>query len=405
MFKLGGKCLAYHGPLLYEAKILKEWDVQNKKQIIWEEFDETDDEIELPDESLQNDKCYYIHYQGWKSSWDEWIGMDRIRPFDEENITLKKKLIQDAKDAKLLKQKKKHVGVPGRKRKSESPSLPNGKGINSGSNSNANTFNNNNFNGNSNSLRSNNSNGSNNSSNSGNNNSNNSHNSHNNSNSNLSNSNNNNSNGNNTSYNNTGHNNNNNSSNNSNNTLLNKFNSVQSKLILHIPTKLKSILVDDWELVTKDKMIIELPCHYTFDHIVNQFVLESSNDISMIQKYQLDEFIEGLREYFQEVLPRLLLYRLERLQYDELIIKKNTNDRKLYKTYGSIHLLRLISILPELMISTTMDEQSCQLIIKQCENLLIWLTLNIDKYYPKKNNILQGYVHTSSQYEGVALGL
>lgn len=399
MFKLGGKCLAFHGPLLYEAKILKEWDPQERRQIVWEEFDEPDDEVELPDESLQSGRCYYIHYQGWKSSWDEWIGMDRIRPFDEENILLKKKLIQDAKEAKLSKQKKKPPGVPGRKRKSESPSLPNGKG-------------NNNANGNANGINSNNSNNSTLRSNSSNSHSSNTHSSHSNSNNTPTNSTNNSNsssgssnNGNNSNHNNSFNNNTNNSSNSGNNIILNKLNTVQTKIILHIPTKLKSILVDDWELVTKDKMIVELPCRFTFDDIVNEFNTDSSTDIGMIQKYQLDEFIEGLREYFQEVLPRLLLYRLERLQYDEVIMKKNTNDRKLYKTYGSIHLLRLLSILPELVISTTMDEQSCQLISKQCENLLIWLTLNIDKYYPRKNNVLQGYVNTSSQYEGVALGL
>ena len=114
MFQLGGKCLAFHGPLLYEAKILKMWDPSTKTVTTWNsdpkdpkevEKDVIAEEDEIPPEII-NFPCYFIHYQGWKSTWDEWIGNTRIREFNNENVELKKKLASDAKEAKKLQEQK-----------------------------------------------------------------------------------------------------------------------------------------------------------------------------------------------------------------------------------------------------------------------------------------------------------
>lgn len=102
-FALGGRCLAFHGPLMYEAKILKIWDPSSKmytsipndkpggssqatKEIKPQKLGEDES---IPEEII-NGKCFFIHYQGWKSSWDEWVGYDRIRAYNEENIAMKK---------------------------------------------------------------------------------------------------------------------------------------------------------------------------------------------------------------------------------------------------------------------------------------------------------------------------
>lgn len=121
-FALGGRCLAFHGPLMYEAKILKIWDPSSKmytsipndkpggssqatKEIKPQKLGEDES---IPEEII-NGKCFFIHYQGWKSSWDEWVGYDRIRAYNEENIAMKKRLANEAKEAKksLLEQQKK----------------------------------------------------------------------------------------------------------------------------------------------------------------------------------------------------------------------------------------------------------------------------------------------------------
>lgn len=35
---------------------------------------------------------YYVHYQGWKKRWDEWVSPDRIMPINEENRALAAKV-------------------------------------------------------------------------------------------------------------------------------------------------------------------------------------------------------------------------------------------------------------------------------------------------------------------------
>lgn len=353
MFDIGGKCLAFHGPLLYEAKILRSYDGETKKMTNLEDENSESNDVEVPEE-LKDEDCYLIHYQGWKSTWDEWIGHDRIREYNDENIQLRKDLIQEARESKKqeqLKKKKRKAGSQNedskRMKSNNSTAAPTssssngssgsanaGTGVGSGSGTGGS------INGLSSSTLSSNTNGS--------------------------------------------------------------INTAVPKIILHIPNKLKSILVDDWELVTKDKKIIELPSAKPMSAILAEYEAEMNRDCkNLIQLSQRSEYLSGLKQYFNECLPRLLLYRLEKLQYDEKIVKKNINKKEdLCNIYGSIHLLRLISILPELISSTTMDKQNCQLIIKQSESLLLFL-LRSNTFADAQ----KAYVNTSSQYEGIALGM
>lgn len=52
--------------MLYEAKVM---DVQA---------------LEKPGEGWR----YKVHYKGWKNTWDDWVLVDRIRPFDDEHKEL-----------------------------------------------------------------------------------------------------------------------------------------------------------------------------------------------------------------------------------------------------------------------------------------------------------------------------
>ncbi|KAI9059368.1 MRG-domain-containing protein [Trametes sanguinea] len=74
-FTVGERVLCYHGPLIYEAKVLKtdNWDESN-----------TQTGIVGPH--------YYVHYKGWKQTWDEWVDASRLLKFNETNIQLQKAL-------------------------------------------------------------------------------------------------------------------------------------------------------------------------------------------------------------------------------------------------------------------------------------------------------------------------
>lgn len=50
---------------------------------------------DLPSE-LDDKVAYYIHYKGWKSTWDEWVSDERVLAWNEENLRTQKELKQMA---------------------------------------------------------------------------------------------------------------------------------------------------------------------------------------------------------------------------------------------------------------------------------------------------------------------
>ncbi|KAI3785107.1 hypothetical protein L1987_44219 [Smallanthus sonchifolius] len=114
LYSDGEKVLAYHGPRIYEAKVQKA-------------------------EIRKNEWKYFVHYLGWNKNWDEWVGVDRLMKYTEENIqkqqALDKKQGVDKNpksgrstqtkpkilnDVKVEKEDVKSSGAKGKKRKSDS---------------------------------------------------------------------------------------------------------------------------------------------------------------------------------------------------------------------------------------------------------------------------------------------
>lgn len=99
-FKPGESVLSFHGPLLYESKILAA-------------------EIR-PNLSGEQSMLYLNHYKGWNRSWDEWIPADRIKPMNDVNIELQKSLVEIAaskKSGKRTSEKQEKVVEPSSKKR------------------------------------------------------------------------------------------------------------------------------------------------------------------------------------------------------------------------------------------------------------------------------------------------
>ncbi|KAL8246999.1 hypothetical protein R6Q59_008215 [Mikania micrantha] len=111
-FSDGEKVLAYHGPRIYEAKVLKS-------------------------EIRKNEWKYFVHYLGWSKTWDEWVGAERLMKPTDENIRkqqeLDKKQGVEPKSGRFIQTKSKisndlkgdrhnmkRNGAKGKKRKHES---------------------------------------------------------------------------------------------------------------------------------------------------------------------------------------------------------------------------------------------------------------------------------------------
>ncbi|KAG2179811.1 hypothetical protein INT43_003594 [Umbelopsis isabellina] len=68
LFLQNEKVLCFHGPLIYEAKILQ------------------------CDNATTNGCQYFVHYKGWKQTWDEWVPETRVLKWTDANMQKQKAL-------------------------------------------------------------------------------------------------------------------------------------------------------------------------------------------------------------------------------------------------------------------------------------------------------------------------
>jgi mortality factor 4-like protein 1 len=131
-----------------------------------------------------------------------------------------------------------------------------------------------------------------------------------------------------------------------------------------MPDLLKSILVDDWENVTKNLQLVKLPAEHSVESVLVDYYAEEK-----VRRGEpspgldiLDEVIAGVREYFNKCLSRLLLYKFERPQFEEVAQRMNHAKDQYYSKefkdiYGAEHLLRLFG--KKLFTATTAPDPTC----------------------------------------------
>lgn len=115
-----------------------------------------------------------------------------------------------------------------------------------------------------------------------------------------------------------------------------------------MPDRLKSLLVDDWENITKNLQLVQLPSSEPAGVILDKYQewALSSGSKNSTERDILEEVVAGLKEYFNKSLGRLLLYRFEREQFYDIYtrIEQPTDElcgKTLAEIYGGEHLLRL----------------------------------------------------------------
>lgn len=192
---------------------------------------------------------------------------------------------------------------------------------------------------------------------------------------------------------------------------------------LTVPEQLKAQLVDDWEYVTKEHMVVPLPREITVVDMLKMYrdsvaktkkeespasATTNSNSNSSTSTTTatpvisttgpegeiFDEVMSGIKLYFDRALGNILLYRFERQQY--LAIKKKYSDLNVSEIYGPEHLLRLFVSFPALIAQTNMDQQSIAVLRQHLEDCLRFMVEN------RQTLFLKEYESTSPQYESVA---
>lgn len=150
---------------------------------------------------------------------------------------------------------------------------------------------------------------------------------------------------------------------------------------IYMPDRLKSLLVDDWENITKNLQLVQLPSSEPAGVILDKYqewALSTGNKNST-ERDILEEVVAGLKEYFNKSLGRLLLYRFEREQFYDIYtrVEQPTDElagKTMAEIYGGEHLLRLFVSMPELIAQTNMDHQAVVRLREELSSMTTWLS-------------------------------
>lgn len=162
---------------------------------------------------------------------------------------------------------------------------------------------------------------------------------------------------------------------------------------IKIPDELKPWLVDDWDAISRQNKLVELPAKATVEEIVEAYVQykKSSKVSTAVKENAVQDIAQGIIEYFNVMLGSQLLYKFERPQYAEMI--QSHPGVPMAKIYGAFHLLRLFVRLGSMLAFTALDEKAVQSLIGHIQDFLKYMVKNSSTLFS-----MQQYVNTSPEY-------
>ncbi|CAK9299643.1 unnamed protein product [Gordionus sp. m RMFG-2023] len=157
------------------------------------------------------------------------------------------------------------------------------------------------------------------------------------------------------------------------------LNSDTSQVRIHIPEIFKPVLLDDWDYVTSQQMLVRLPCDKTISLICSEYLdSKARSGWNEIRLMSAQEFVVVLKKYFNFTLGSQLLYSFERPQYADVLEEHSNNA--LVDVYGCVHFLRLFVNLFEKLKEFQLSPQQIAFLIPFLKDLFIYLNQNLYNY-------------------------
>ncbi|KAL9972350.1 hypothetical protein ACROYT_G018635 [Oculina patagonica] len=149
---------------------------------------------------------------------------------------------------------------------------------------------------------------------------------------------------------------------------------------LTIPDDLKQWLIDDWDLVTRQKQLVPIPRKKSVKEILDEYIKSrTASPDDGLKPGVVQEVADGIQEYFNVMLGTQLLYKFERTQYGD-VLTDHTN-LPMSHLYGAEHLLRLFVKLGNALSFSSLDEKSVQFVVTHIQDFLDYLSKNADSLF------------------------
>ena len=169
----------------------------------------------------------------------------------------------------------------------------------------------------------------------------------------------------------------------------------QWRFRIDIPEELKYVLVSDMDLVTVKKSLFGLPAKTSVATILSDYVKHVEKNQSE-NAATVNDVMAGIKDLFNATVDSQLLYRLEKNQYSEKVLKENLLPSQVY---GSAHLLRLMVKIGPLLNASNLDttaEANVSLIENIICDLLLYLESNSYRLFTSKNYTESGEIYEES---------
>lgn len=146
-----------------------------------------------------------------------------------------------------------------------------------------------------------------------------------------------------------------------------------------IPDELKPYIVDDWCMITRQKKLVVLPARITVEKIIQDYVKAKTANktpaaIKNNKHAAIQDVTTGIKEYFSVMLGSQLLYKQERDQHAALVSEDpNMNP---CSVYGSVHLLRFFVKLGGMLTYTPLGKKSVDLLLIYVHDFLKYIKRN-----------------------------